>query len=181
MPRYPTLGTHPSVQDDLDLSPSRARVECLSRTSFRRDLSLGCCPEESHPPGCDLETNEDPKELLESGARLAFESGGLIAHIASDLGINSETLGGQPERTPSRRLKVDPSVGGPPAGGRWSGPVDSAAWGEARVGARQLGDTLRLRIMRREETPAAPSSPQKARADRSAAADRVKGALAVPD
>jgi transposase len=33
-----------------------------------------------------------PEELLERGVRLARESGRPIAHIAADLGINSETL-----------------------------------------------------------------------------------------
>ena len=33
-----------------------------------------------------------PTELLERGTRLVFESGRPIAHVAADLGINSETL-----------------------------------------------------------------------------------------
>ena len=33
-----------------------------------------------------------PKELLDRGARLVFESGRPIAHVARDLGIESETL-----------------------------------------------------------------------------------------
>src|SRR5438552_873293 len=33
-----------------------------------------------------------PEELLERGVRLALESGRPIAHVASDLGIHSETL-----------------------------------------------------------------------------------------
>jgi transposase len=33
-----------------------------------------------------------PDELLDRGARLVFESGRPIAHVARDLGINSETL-----------------------------------------------------------------------------------------
>src|SRR5436190_23797634 len=33
-----------------------------------------------------------PEELLERGARLVFESGRPIAHVARDLGIESETL-----------------------------------------------------------------------------------------
>ncbi len=33
-----------------------------------------------------------PEELLERGVRLTLESGRPIAHIAADLGINSETL-----------------------------------------------------------------------------------------
>ncbi|MGB9183434.1 MAG: transposase [Solirubrobacteraceae bacterium] len=32
------------------------------------------------------------KELLDRGARLMFESGRPIAHVAKDLGIESETL-----------------------------------------------------------------------------------------
>ena len=33
-----------------------------------------------------------PQELLDRGVRLALESGRPIAHVAADLGINSETL-----------------------------------------------------------------------------------------
>jgi transposase-like protein len=33
-----------------------------------------------------------PEELLERGTRLVFESGRPIAHVARDLGIDSETL-----------------------------------------------------------------------------------------
>lgn len=33
-----------------------------------------------------------PPELIERGVRLALESGRPIAHVAADLGINSETL-----------------------------------------------------------------------------------------
>ncbi len=33
-----------------------------------------------------------PKELLDRGARLVFESGRPIAHVARDLGIERETL-----------------------------------------------------------------------------------------
>ena len=33
-----------------------------------------------------------PRELLDRGVRLALESGRPIAHVAADLGINSETL-----------------------------------------------------------------------------------------
>ena len=33
-----------------------------------------------------------PDELLDRGARLVFESGRPITHVARDLGINSETL-----------------------------------------------------------------------------------------
>ncbi|MGB0095802.1 MAG: transposase [Solirubrobacteraceae bacterium] len=33
-----------------------------------------------------------PEELLERGARLVFESGRPIAHIAADLGIHPEAL-----------------------------------------------------------------------------------------
>ena len=33
-----------------------------------------------------------PPELIERGIRLALESGRPIAHVAADLGINSETL-----------------------------------------------------------------------------------------
>lgn len=33
-----------------------------------------------------------PDELLDRGARLVFESGRPIAHVARDLGINSEIL-----------------------------------------------------------------------------------------
>jgi transposase len=37
-------------------------------------------------------TKKYPDELLDRGARLVFESGRPIAHVARDLGINSETL-----------------------------------------------------------------------------------------
>jgi transposase len=33
-----------------------------------------------------------PEELLDRGARLVFESGRPIAHVARDLGIHPETL-----------------------------------------------------------------------------------------
>ncbi len=33
-----------------------------------------------------------PEELLERGARLVFESGRPIAHVAADLGVHSEAL-----------------------------------------------------------------------------------------
>jgi transposase len=37
-------------------------------------------------------TRKYPEELLERGARMVFESGRPIAHIARDLGIHHETL-----------------------------------------------------------------------------------------
>ena len=43
-----------------------------------------------------------PSELLDRGARLVFESGRPIAHVARDLGIPSETL-----RTYVRRVEAD--------------------------------------------------------------------------
>jgi transposase len=43
-----------------------------------------------------------PIELLDRGARLVFESGRPIAHVAADLGIPSETL-----RKHVRRVEVD--------------------------------------------------------------------------
>ena len=33
-----------------------------------------------------------PEELVQRGVRLALESGRLVAHVARDLGINSEVL-----------------------------------------------------------------------------------------
>ncbi len=42
------------------------------------------------------------EELLERGTRLVFESGRPIAHVARDLGIDSETL-----RKHVRRTEVD--------------------------------------------------------------------------
>src|SRR5271156_2904733 len=42
------------------------------------------------------------QELLDRGARLVFESGRPIAHVAADLGIPSETL-----RKHVRRVEVD--------------------------------------------------------------------------
>jgi transposase len=39
-----------------------------------------------------------PVELLERGVRLALESGRPIAHVARDLGVNSEVLR-RPRRT----------------------------------------------------------------------------------
>jgi transposase len=47
-----------------------------------------------------------PEELLERGARLVFESGRPIAHVAADLGVHPEAL-----RKRVRRAEVD-------AGGR---------------------------------------------------------------
>ncbi len=35
---------------------------------------------------------EYPDELRERGVRLVFESGGLVAHVARDLGVHRETL-----------------------------------------------------------------------------------------
>jgi transposase len=43
-----------------------------------------------------------PEELLERGTRLVFESGRLIAHVARDLGVESETL-----RKYGRRTEAD--------------------------------------------------------------------------
>jgi len=43
-----------------------------------------------------------PKELLDRGTRLVFESGRPIAHVAADLGVPSETL-----RKYVRRVEVD--------------------------------------------------------------------------
>jgi transposase len=43
-----------------------------------------------------------PVELLECGVRLALESGRPIAHVAADLGINSEVL-----RKRVRRVEAD--------------------------------------------------------------------------
>jgi transposase len=43
-----------------------------------------------------------PTELLDRGARLVFESGRPIAHVAADLGIPAETL-----RLHVRRIEVD--------------------------------------------------------------------------
>jgi transposase len=43
-----------------------------------------------------------PTELLDRGARLVFESGRPIAHVAADLGIPAETL-----RLHVRRVEVD--------------------------------------------------------------------------
>lgn len=43
-----------------------------------------------------------PHELLERGARLVFESGRPIAHVARDLGVPSETL-----RTYVRQVEAD--------------------------------------------------------------------------
>jgi transposase len=43
-----------------------------------------------------------PRELLDRGARLVFESGRPIAHVASDLGVPSETL-----RKYVRQVEVD--------------------------------------------------------------------------
>lgn len=43
-----------------------------------------------------------PEELLERGVRLALESGRPIAHVARDLGINSEVL-----RKRVRRVEAD--------------------------------------------------------------------------
>jgi len=43
-----------------------------------------------------------PRELLDRGARVVFESGRPIAHVARDLGIPSETL-----RLYVRRLEAD--------------------------------------------------------------------------
>jgi transposase len=43
-----------------------------------------------------------PPELIERGVRLALESGRPIAHVASDLGIHSETL-----RKHVRRAEAD--------------------------------------------------------------------------
>jgi len=43
-----------------------------------------------------------PVELLDRGARLVFESGRPISHVAADLGIKSETL-----RRHVRQLEVD--------------------------------------------------------------------------
>jgi transposase len=43
-----------------------------------------------------------PPELLDRGARLVFESGRPIAHVARDLGVPSETL-----RKYVRQLEVD--------------------------------------------------------------------------
>jgi transposase len=37
-------------------------------------------------------TRKYPEELLERGARMVFESGRPIAHVARDLGIHHETL-----------------------------------------------------------------------------------------
>ncbi len=45
---------------------------------------------------------EYPIELLERGARLVFESGRPIAHVADDLGLPRETL-----RKHVRRVEVD--------------------------------------------------------------------------
>ena len=42
-----------------------------------------------------------PEELLERGVRLALESGRPIAHVAADLGINSE------EREEIKRLRQE--------------------------------------------------------------------------
>lgn len=36
--------------------------------------------------------DEIPKELLDRGARMVFDSGRPIAHVARDLGIHHETL-----------------------------------------------------------------------------------------
>ena len=43
-----------------------------------------------------------PQELLDRGARLVFESGRPIAHVAADLGVPSETL-----RRHVRQVEVD--------------------------------------------------------------------------
>jgi transposase len=43
-----------------------------------------------------------PRELLDRGARLVFESGRPIAHVAADLGVPAETL-----RLHVRRVEVD--------------------------------------------------------------------------
>lgn len=43
-----------------------------------------------------------PKELIERGVRLALESGRPIAHVASDIGLPSETL-----RKAVRRAEAD--------------------------------------------------------------------------
>jgi transposase len=43
-----------------------------------------------------------PTELLDRGARLVFESGRPIAHVAADLGLPAETL-----RLHVRRVEVD--------------------------------------------------------------------------
>ena len=43
-----------------------------------------------------------PRELLDRGARVVFESGRPIAHVARDLGVPSETL-----RLYVRRLEAD--------------------------------------------------------------------------
>ena len=45
---------------------------------------------------------KSPPELLDRGARLVFESGRPIAHVARDLGVPSETL-----RKYVRRVEAD--------------------------------------------------------------------------
>src|SRR4051794_24335350 len=54
-----------------------------------------------------------PRELLDRGARVVFESGRPIAHVARDLGIPSETL-----RLYVRRLEADRGPGLPAGGER---------------------------------------------------------------
>jgi transposase-like protein len=64
----------------------------VSRTGFRGDLDSGCCPGERRSSALMARPRKYPQELLDRGARLALESDRPIAHIAADLGINSEVL-----------------------------------------------------------------------------------------
>lgn len=52
----------------------------------------GCCPGERRCSAAMSRPRKYPQELVDRGVRLALESDRPIAHIAADLGINSEVL-----------------------------------------------------------------------------------------
>src|SRR4051812_2090828 len=93
-----------------------------------------------------------PPELLERGARLVFESGRPIAHVARDLGVPSETL--RKARAPGRGRR------GPPAGPteqRGTRGVQAVAQGGLRAAPRERDPQGRVGVFlaRARRRPAA--------------------------
>ncbi len=62
-------------------------------------------------PSVIARARKSPEELLERGTRLVFESGYPIAHVARDLGIDSETLRKYVRRTEADEGKRKERIG----------------------------------------------------------------------